>query len=87
MKRLGAIPLDYNSSQIKENIIAAGPFEVILDCVNNSLAEWSDQIMGIWRNAVHVSLVSPLLKDTDRYGIALGLLSTVAKWSCRQYKV
>lgn len=44
VQRLGAEPLDYCSRQIKEKLIAAGPFEVILDCLDNSLTQWSDQV-------------------------------------------
>lgn len=44
------------------------------------------QVMGIWRNCVHVSVVSPLLGDADRYGIPMGLLSTAAKYFERSYQ-
>ena len=67
VKSLGAIPVDYNDAMVKEELIDHGPYEVILDCAETELAEWSDNIMGIWRNSVHVSVISPLLHDTDRY--------------------
>ncbi|KAI1708250.1 GroES-like protein [Ditylenchus destructor] len=51
-----------------------------------ALSHWSDEIMGIWRNCVHVSVISPLLGDMDRYGVAMGVASTAAKLFCRSYK-
>lgn len=45
IEKLGAIALDYRSSQIKQKIISEGPFEIILDCVDNSLSAWSDQVL------------------------------------------
>lgn len=77
---LGGIPVDYNSSEAKDKIIAQGPYDVILDCVDTELSQWSDNTMGIWRNSVHVSVVSPMLSDTDRYGLPMGLASTAAKY-------
>uniref|UniRef100_A0A1I7XRQ6 ADH_zinc_N domain-containing protein n=1 Tax=Heterorhabditis bacteriophora TaxID=37862 RepID=A0A1I7XRQ6_HETBA len=42
--------------------------------------------MGVWRNSVHVSVVSPLLRDTDQYGLIPGLLSTAGKYVNRSYE-
>lgn len=88
VKELGAIPVDYNSPTAKDEIITNGPYEVIFDCVqNNELTKWSDQIMGIWRNAVHVSIASSVLNDTDRYGLSAGLATSLARYALRSFKV
>lgn len=87
IQRLGAIPIDYNSLNVKDEIIANGPYEVIMDCAISDLNEWSDKIMGVWRNAVHVSLISPILKDTDRYGVSVGLATSFIKYVLRSIKV
>uniref|UniRef100_A0A183BJ70 ferroxidase n=1 Tax=Globodera pallida TaxID=36090 RepID=A0A183BJ70_GLOPA len=63
-----------------------GPFELILDCASSELAEWSDELLGIWRRCVHVSVNSPLLRDTDRYGLPMGLASTGLKLISRNLK-
>ncbi|KAJ1372320.1 hypothetical protein KIN20_034451 [Parelaphostrongylus tenuis] len=42
--------------------------------------------MGVWRNSVHVSVVTPLLKDTDRHGLVMGLATTAVKYLCRSYE-
>lgn len=67
MQRLGAVPINYNSPEALEKLIIEGPFDVVLDCVQSELTEWSSKVMGLWRNSVHVSLLSPLLSDTDRF--------------------
>ncbi|KJH51185.1 GroES-like protein [Dictyocaulus viviparus] len=86
IRRLGAIPVDYESRNARDQLIAEGPFEVVLDCVDSDLARWSDKIMGVWRNSVHVSVVTPLLKETDLRGLLPGLASTAVKHLCRSYK-
>uniref|UniRef100_A0A8R1U006 PKS_ER domain-containing protein n=2 Tax=Onchocerca TaxID=6281 RepID=A0A8R1U006_ONCVO len=80
MQELGAIPVNYKSTDALEKLISEGPFDVVLDCAQSELTEWSDRVMGLWRNSIHVSLLSPLLTDTDRYGIPLGIASTAVKY-------
>ncbi|VDD89663.1 unnamed protein product [Enterobius vermicularis] len=81
VQSLGAVPVDYNDEvTAKEKLVKYGPFEVIMDCAESDLAEWSDNVLGIWRNCIHVSVISPLLHDADRYGLVPGLLSAAAKY-------
>ncbi|GMR55779.1 hypothetical protein PMAYCL1PPCAC_25974, partial [Pristionchus mayeri] len=86
VRSLGAEPVDYRSPTATEELIAAGPYEVVLSCVDSPLSEWSDKIMGIWRNCVHVSIVSPMLNDTDRYGLPMGLATTACKYFARSFE-
>ncbi|KAL3997175.1 Zinc-binding dehydrogenase family protein [Acanthocheilonema viteae] len=80
MQKLGAIPINYKSAEALEKLISEGPFDVVLDCAQSELTEQSSKVMGLWRNSVHVSLSSPLLDDTDRYGILFGIASTGVKY-------
>ena len=82
---LGGIPVDYNDPNVKEHITAEGPYDVILDCVDNDLTRWSDEVMKSWSNSVHVSILSPVLHDTDAYGVVGGLFSVAAKYICRSF--
>uniref|UniRef100_A0A914I919 Enoyl reductase (ER) domain-containing protein n=1 Tax=Globodera rostochiensis TaxID=31243 RepID=A0A914I919_GLORO len=86
VEELGAKAVNYNADTVKEQLLAEGPFELILDCVSSELAEWSDELLGIWRRCVHVSVNSPLLRDTDRYGLPMGLASTGLKLISRNLK-
>ncbi|CAI5437658.1 unnamed protein product [Caenorhabditis angaria] len=78
--KLGAIPIDYSDMEAAKNqLISLAPFEVVLDTVDSELAKWSDNVMGVWRNCVHVSIVSPLMREIDKNGIPIGLFSTATK--------
>uniref|UniRef100_A0A0K0EK22 PKS_ER domain-containing protein n=1 Tax=Strongyloides stercoralis TaxID=6248 RepID=A0A0K0EK22_STRER len=85
IQNLGAIGIDYNDVDVKDKLLNEGPFDVILSCVDTDLSRWSDKCMGIWRNCIHLSLVSPMLRDSDRYGVPLGLLSTAFKYFERSF--
>ncbi|PIO66176.1 GroES-like protein [Teladorsagia circumcincta] len=86
VRKLGAIPVDYRAEDAKDRLIEEGPFEVIFDCVDSDLAKWSDKIMPAWRNSVHVSVVAPLLKETDRHGLLPGMATTAVKHFFRSYE-
>ncbi|CAO4362390.1 unnamed protein product [Caenorhabditis nigoni] len=79
VSKLGAIPIDYAAEDATEQLIDHAPFEVILDTVDSPLAKWSDNVMGVWRNCVHVSIVSPLMREMDKNGVPLGLATTALK--------
>ncbi|VDK44184.1 unnamed protein product [Cylicostephanus goldi] len=84
VRELGAITVDYRAPDARDRIIEEGPFEVILDCVDSDLARSiSLQVLGVWRNCVHVSIVSPMLRDTDRHGFVQGMISTAIKYMSR----
>ncbi|CCD62972.1 Reticulon-4-interacting protein 1, mitochondrial [Caenorhabditis elegans] len=86
VKQLGAIPVDYTSDQATQELIEHAPFEVILDTVDSQLAKWSDNVMGVWRNCVHVSIVSPLMREMDKNGVPLGLVTTAMKHFERSFQ-
>jgi NADPH:quinone reductase-like Zn-dependent oxidoreductase len=87
VKLLGAIPIDYRSDTAFADLVELSPFDVVLDTVDSPLARQSDDLMGIWRNCVHVSIVSPLLRDSDQLGFPLGLFRTAATYFSRSLEV
>ncbi|KAK6046486.1 GroES-like protein [Cooperia oncophora] len=86
VRKLGGIPVDYRADDVRDRLIEEGPYEVVFDCADTDLARWSDKIMSVWKNSVHVSVVSPLLRETDRHGILQGLGTTAVKYFCRSYE-
>ena len=50
--------------------------DVILDPVGGDVKDQSIDGLKTWSNAKYVSLVMPLLPDTDKYGIPGGLLQS-----------
>ncbi|XGW19291.1 hypothetical protein V3C99_003263 [Haemonchus contortus] len=86
VRKLGAIPVDYRAKDARDQLIQEGPYEVVFDCADSELAKWSDNIMSAWKNSVHVSVASPLLRDTDRHGLLQGLVTTAMKHFSRSYE-
>ncbi|CAI4222413.1 unnamed protein product [Auanema sp. JU1783] len=80
VKSLGAIPVSYKSADVKDQLTELGPFEVIFDCVDTDISRWSGKLLGVWRNSVHVTIVSPLMRETDRHGTIPGLFTTAANY-------
>jgi hypothetical protein len=87
VQALGAIPVDYAAKDAREQLQTEAPFDLILDCAQSPLTEWSDCLLGAWRNCFHLSLVSPLMTNMDRYGLPFGLLTTAGQILCRNLEV
>ncbi|VDM84049.1 unnamed protein product [Strongylus vulgaris] len=48
------------------------------------LKAWGvEKVMGVWRNCVHVTVVSPMLLETDRHGFLQGMVTTAIKYFSR----
>ncbi|KAI6222760.1 Ferroxidase [Aphelenchoides besseyi] len=86
IRELGATAVDYNAADVRDQLTREAPFDVILDCAKSPLTEWSDQLLGTWRNCVHLSLVSPWMSNTDRYGVPLGTATTAVQLFFRNLK-
>jgi hypothetical protein len=87
VRDLGAIPVDYAALDAREQLLKEAPFDLILDCAQSPLTEWSDCLLGAWRHCFHLSLVSPLMSNMDRYGLPMGLLTTAGQILCRNLEV
>jgi D-arabinose 1-dehydrogenase-like Zn-dependent alcohol dehydrogenase len=87
VQELGATVFDYNDPNIKEQLTAEGPYDFILDCADTDLAAWSDCLLSTWNKAVHLSLISPVVKNTKRFGIPCGLIWTVGQLMWRNLRV
>ncbi|CAB3408351.1 unnamed protein product [Caenorhabditis bovis] len=86
VSKIGAIPVDYSSPNATQDLVDNGPYDVVFDTVNSELAKWSDNVMGFWRNSVHVSIVSPLLREIDKNGFVIGLFSTALQHFERSFQ-
>lgn len=87
VRGLGARAVDYAAPDARARLLAEAPFDLVLDCARSDLCDWSDCLLGAWRNSVHVGLLSPLMLETDRHGLPLGLLGTAAAWVQRNLRV
>lgn len=48
-------------------------FDVILDCVGGETDQWALGLLKPWSGAKYVTLVTPLLQDTDSLGLLKGM--------------
>uniref|UniRef100_A0A2I3GCD6 Enoyl reductase (ER) domain-containing protein n=1 Tax=Nomascus leucogenys TaxID=61853 RepID=A0A2I3GCD6_NOMLE len=75
IKKLGADDvIGYKSGSVEEQLKSLKLFDFILDNVGRSTETWAPNFLNKWSGATCVTLVSPFLLNTDRLGIADGML-------------
>ncbi|XP_030055034.1 NAD(P)H oxidoreductase RTN4IP1, mitochondrial [Microcaecilia unicolor] len=68
--------VDYKSENVEEQLKEVDLFDLILDNVGGSTENWAPNFLKPWSGAKYVTLITPLLLNTDRLGIADGMLRT-----------
>ncbi|XP_029451186.1 reticulon-4-interacting protein 1, mitochondrial [Rhinatrema bivittatum] len=77
VKSLGADHvIDYKAGNVEEQLKMSELFDLILDNVGGSTENWAPRFLKPWSGAKYVTLISPLLLNTDTLGIADGMLRT-----------
>ncbi|XP_011504239.1 PREDICTED: reticulon-4-interacting protein 1 homolog, mitochondrial [Ceratosolen solmsi marchali] len=76
LEKLGAnIAIDYTEFNANEKIIAAGPYDIILDCCNQG----SNAVkLNGYPHYTYITLNSPLLKNYDKHGLVFGTVKSIA---------
>ncbi|XP_077343296.1 NAD(P)H oxidoreductase RTN4IP1, mitochondrial [Lithobates pipiens] len=75
MKDLGADDvIDYTVASLKDQLKTRDLFDVILDNVGGTNEELALQYLKPWSGASYCTLVTPFLYNTDRLGIADGMM-------------
>ncbi|XP_015927496.1 reticulon-4-interacting protein 1, mitochondrial [Parasteatoda tepidariorum] len=64
--------LDYQSPEFKMSLKEMKKFDLILDNVGKEYPGLCMDLLNNWRNSKYVTLVSPLLKNTDDQGLFIG---------------
>ncbi|KAK5600133.1 Reticulon-4-interacting protein 1, mitochondrial [Crenichthys baileyi] len=67
--------VDYTSGDVAEKLEVMQRFDVILDNVGGDTEEWAIGLLKPWSGAKYVTLVSPLLLNTDSMGLLDGTLN------------
>ena len=62
-------------------------FDLILDTVGGDTPHYSLDLLKTWRNSKYVSIVSPLLSNTDSLGVPGGLLKSIGSLGSHLLKV
>uniref|UniRef100_A0A3Q2UNZ2 NAD(P)H oxidoreductase RTN4IP1, mitochondrial n=1 Tax=Fundulus heteroclitus TaxID=8078 RepID=A0A3Q2UNZ2_FUNHE len=66
--------VDYTAGDVAEQLERMERFDVILDNVGGDTEEWAMGLLKPWSGAKYVTLVSPLLLNTDSMGLLDGTL-------------
>ncbi|XP_068135526.1 reticulon-4-interacting protein 1, mitochondrial [Hyperolius riggenbachi] len=77
MKSLGADDvIDYTLAPLPEQLRIRELFDVVLDNVGGTSEDLALQLLKPWAGAAYCTLITPLLYNTDRLGIADGMMRT-----------
>ncbi|XP_053566567.1 reticulon-4-interacting protein 1, mitochondrial [Bombina bombina] len=87
MKDLGADDvIDYKAADLEVQLKPRELFDVILDNVGGTTEKLALQFLKPWSGATYVTLVTPFLLNTDRLGIADGMMRTGVTLSSKVVK-
>lgn len=62
-------------------------FDLVLDNIGGDTEQWALGLLKPWTGAKYITLVTPFLLNTDRLGIADGMLQTAATVTTKAIKV
>ncbi|XP_041711341.1 reticulon-4-interacting protein 1 homolog, mitochondrial isoform X2 [Coregonus clupeaformis] len=68
--------VDYTAGPVEVPLRALEKFDLVLDNVGGDTENWALGLLKPWCGAKYVTLVTPFLRNTDRLGIADGMLQT-----------
>ncbi|KAK3597300.1 hypothetical protein CHS0354_010931 [Potamilus streckersoni] len=81
VQSLGAdVVIDYKTQDVQSELQRISGFDVVLDPLGGKIPSFSVDLLKGWRNSKYVSLVTPVLSSTDKFGIPLGLLTTATNF-------
>lgn len=71
--------IDYNSDTYEHDLRKCGPFDVILDTLNEKFIKFFQELLKPSLTSHYVTLRPSILPDTDREGLAIGLATAGTK--------
>ncbi|XP_041828831.1 reticulon-4-interacting protein 1 homolog, mitochondrial [Melanotaenia boesemani] len=87
VRELGADHVvDYTAGPVEEPLSKLEKFDLILDNVGGDTERWALGLLKPWSGAKYVTLVTPFLQNTDRLGIADGMMQTAATVATKALK-
>ncbi|XP_028995376.1 reticulon-4-interacting protein 1 homolog, mitochondrial isoform X2 [Betta splendens] len=88
VKELGAdYVVDYTAGPVEEPLSALEKFDLILDNIGGDTERWALNLLKPWSGAKYVTLVTPFIQNTDRLGIADGMMQTAATLATKALKI
>uniref|UniRef100_A0A671VV52 NAD(P)H oxidoreductase RTN4IP1, mitochondrial n=1 Tax=Sparus aurata TaxID=8175 RepID=A0A671VV52_SPAAU len=87
VKELGADHVvDYTAGPVEEPLSALEKFDLILDNIGGDTERWALSLLKPWSGAKYVTLITSFLQNTDRLGIADGMMQTAATMATKALK-
>lgn len=87
VRELGADHVvDYTAGPVEEPLSKLEKFDLILDNVGGDTERWALGLLKPWSGAKYVTLVTPFLQNTDRLGVADGMMQTAATVATKALK-
>ncbi|XP_032355578.1 NAD(P)H oxidoreductase RTN4IP1, mitochondrial [Etheostoma spectabile] len=78
--------VDYTAGPVEEPLSALEKFDLILDNIGGDTERWALNLLKPWCGAKYVTIVTPFLQNTDRLGIADGMMRTAATVATKTLK-
>lgn len=78
--------VDYTGGPVEEPLRALEKFDLVLDNIGGDTERWALDLLKPWTGAKYVTLVTPFLQNTDRLGIADGMMQTAATMTTKALK-
>ncbi|KAM8737637.1 NAD(P)H oxidoreductase RTN4IP1, mitochondrial isoform 1-T1 [Acanthopagrus schlegelii] len=87
VKELGADHVvDYTAGPVEEPLSALEKFDLILDNIGGDTERWALSLLKPWSGAKYITLITSFLQNTDRLGIADGMMQTAATIATKALK-
>ncbi|KAI1895039.1 hypothetical protein AGOR_G00102160 [Albula goreensis] len=68
--------VDYTAGNVESQLKPLEKFDLILDNVGGATEQWALGFLKPWTGAKYITLVTPFLLNTDRLGVADGMMQT-----------
>ncbi|RVE66369.1 hypothetical protein OJAV_G00106620 [Oryzias javanicus] len=78
--------VDYTEGPVEVSLSALEKFDLILDNVGGDTERWALGLLKPWSGSKYVTLVTPFMQNTDRLGVADGMMQTAATVASKALK-
>lgn len=78
--------VDYTAGPVEKQLQTLQKFDLILDNIGGDTEKWALGFLKPWNGAKYVTLVTPFLHNTDRLGLADGMMQTGVTVACKVLK-
>uniref|UniRef100_A0A3B3CKK8 NAD(P)H oxidoreductase RTN4IP1, mitochondrial n=1 Tax=Oryzias melastigma TaxID=30732 RepID=A0A3B3CKK8_ORYME len=79
--------VDYTDGPVEVSLSALEKFDLILDNVGGDTERWALGLLKPWSGSKYVTLVTPFMQNTDRLGVADGMMQTAATVASKALKI